>query len=57
MSLPGAEDITVASVGITEMPPTLPPRITANLTPPRRRVGKLMAEAGKLMVAENTASQ
>ena len=70
MSLPGAEDITVASVGIIEMPPTLPPRITANLTPPRitanptplltpprRMVGKLMAEAGKLMVAENTASQ
>jgi hypothetical protein len=68
LSLPGAEDITV---GITAMPARTPPqrtianltplRITANptplLTPPRRMVGKLMAEVGKLMVAENTASQ
>jgi hypothetical protein len=80
LSLPGAEDITVALAGITEMPaPITPARITANLTPlqritasltlpritanptplltpPRRVVGKLTAEAGKLMVVENTAS-
>jgi hypothetical protein len=38
LSLPGAEDITVALVGITEMPS----RITINLTPHPRITANLM---------------
>jgi hypothetical protein len=42
-SLPAVEDITVASVGITEMPAPVPPsRITINLTPRPRITANLM---------------
>jgi hypothetical protein len=43
LSLPGAEDITVASWAITEMPAPVPPsRITINLTPRPRITANLM---------------
>jgi hypothetical protein len=43
LSLPGAEDITVASWAITEMPAPVPPsRITINLTPRPRITANLI---------------